>query len=161
MQPKGRPKISSITVPNPQQALVRLLNSTPDFAATVDFIRRARQYRRSTVEHVALLLGALISYSRPFKDHAGCALGQIPVFAALATDLGADLQLHAGIVRLSIQALASQYPSHPFALPEIPELFGDLAENARFRAAYETILHRLHEIGAARTIEELNAGTLP
>jgi len=107
MEPKGRTKIQSIIAPNPQQSLVRLLNSTPDFAAAVDFVSRARRCRQSTIKHAALLLGALLSYSRPFKDHDGCALSQIPVFGALATDLGADLQLHVRIVRLSMQALAS------------------------------------------------------
>ena len=60
-----------------------------------------------------------------------------------------------------LKALAGQYPSEPLALPQIPELFGGLAENARFRTTYETILRRLHDIGTARTVDELNAGTLP
>ena len=33
------------------------------------------------------------------------------------------------------------------------ELFGDLADNHRFRAAYEEALNTLHEHGARRTLE--------
>ena len=109
-----RDKISSATVADPRQALVRLLNSTRDFAAAVGFIKRARQYHRSTIEHAALYLGALICYSRPFRDRDGRAFGQTlnqsPVFLAVARDLGADLELHATAVGLSIQALACTEP---------------------------------------------------
>jgi hypothetical protein len=114
MEPKGRAKAPSVSVASPQQALVRLLNSTRDFAAAVGFIKRARQYDQSTIEHVALFLGALISYSRPFKDRDGCTvgetLGQSPIFLAVATDLGADLKLHAKIVGLSLHAIARSEP---------------------------------------------------
>jgi hypothetical protein len=114
MRPKARPKPSAVIVPSPQQALVRLLSSTRDFAAAIGFIKRAGQYDPATIEHVALFLGALISYSRPFKDRDGCTagepLGQSPVFLAVATDLGADLQLHTRIVGLSLQAIARSEP---------------------------------------------------
>jgi hypothetical protein len=114
MEPKARPKAPSVSVPSPQQALVRLLNSTRDFAAAVGFIKRAQQYDQSTIEHVALFLGALISYSRPFKDRDGAAVGetlsQSPIFLAVATDLGADLELHARIVGLSLRAMACSEP---------------------------------------------------
>jgi hypothetical protein len=110
----GRGKISSATVVDPRQALVRLLNSTRDFAAAIGFIKRAREYDRSTIEHAALYLGALICYSRPFRPRDGRELGetlnQSPVFLAVATDVGADLELHATVVGLSLQALECTEP---------------------------------------------------
>jgi hypothetical protein len=111
---RGAGKISSATVVDPRQALVRLLNSTRDFAAAVSFIKRAKQYDGSTIEHAALYLGALICYSRPFRARDGFeideTLDQSPVFLAVATDIGADLELHATVVGLSIQAMACTEP---------------------------------------------------
>jgi hypothetical protein len=110
----GRGTISTATVVDPRQALVRLLNSTRDFAAAIGFIKRARQYDRLTSEHAALYLGALICYSRPFRPRDGRELGetlnQSPVFLAVARDVGVDLELHATVVGLSIQALACTEP---------------------------------------------------
>jgi hypothetical protein len=109
-----RYRISSVTVAHPQQTLGRLLNSSRDFAAAVDFLRRARAYDRSAIEHSALVLGALVSYSRPFKDRGGPVLGRpldrLPVFLDAAVDLGVDLELHTKIIRLSIQAIGGSRP---------------------------------------------------
>jgi len=111
---RGAGKLSSATVIDPRQALVRLLDSTRDFAAAVGFIKRAKQYDRSTIDHAALYLGALICYSRPFRARDGLeldeTLNQSPVFWAVATDIGADLELHATVVGLSIQAMACTEP---------------------------------------------------
>src|SRR6185437_16744765 len=60
-----------------------------------------------------------------------------------------------------VTAMARRYDQDPFALLSIQQLFGDLESNAEFRAAYVAILRRLHEVGAARTLVELNDGTLP
>ncbi len=60
-----------------------------------------------------------------------------------------------------VTELARRYPYEPLALVGIRELFGDLDQNERFREAYLAILGTLHEVGAARTLEQLNAGTLP
>jgi mannitol 2-dehydrogenase len=60
----------------------------------------------------------------------------------------------------TLTRLAREYPDDPFALLGMSELFGDLRENATFRSAYLTILTRLHQIGAGRTLDELNAGLL-
>ncbi len=57
-----------------------------------------------------------------------------------------------------VSALARRYPADPAALLGISQLFGDLASNERFRATYVAILDRLHEVGAARTLVELNDG---
>ena len=56
--------------------------------------------------------------------------------------------------------LARCYPDDPFALLQLDQLFGDLAENEQFRKAYSTILGRIHQIGALATVEELNADLL-
>jgi hypothetical protein len=109
-----RCRISSITVAHPQQTLGRLLNSLHDFATAVDFLRRARAYDRFSIERDALLLGALVSYSRPFKHRGGPVPGrpldQLPVFLDAAVDLGVDLELHVKLVKLSAQAIAGSQP---------------------------------------------------
>jgi hypothetical protein len=109
-----RCRISSVTVARPQQTLGRLLNSSRDFAAAVDFLKRARAYDRSGLEYNALLLGALVSYSRPFKDRGGPVLGRpldrLPAFLDAAVDLGVDLELHTRIVRLSVRAIGGSQP---------------------------------------------------
>ena len=46
------------------------------------------------------------------------------------------------------------------ALLSIEQLFGDLSSNEQFRTEYVAILRRLHEVGAARTLVELNEGAL-
>jgi hypothetical protein len=86
-----------------------LLNSSRDFGAAIDFLKRARNYDRCAIEYTALLLGALISYLRPFKDSRGSVLGralhEIPIFLDAAVDLGIDLELHLRILQLSVQAI--------------------------------------------------------
>lgn len=59
-----------------------------------------------------------------------------------------------------VTAMAQRYDADPFALLSIRELFGDLGDNPDFRAAYLRILRRLHEVGAARTLVDLNDGML-
>jgi mannitol 2-dehydrogenase len=57
-----------------------------------------------------------------------------------------------------VTELARRYPREPLALLGIHELFGDLGDDVRFTRAYGAILNKLHEVGAARTLEQLNAG---
>jgi mannitol 2-dehydrogenase len=59
-----------------------------------------------------------------------------------------------------VTAMARRYDQDPLALLSIEQLFGDLASNEQFRAEYVAILRRLHEVGAARTLVELNEGAL-
>ena len=54
-----------------------------------------------------------------------------------------------------LMAIAAKNHDHPTAFIENRELFGDLAENARFREAYLTALDRLHRLGARATLEAL------
>jgi hypothetical protein len=114
MESDVRRRTSPATVAYPQRALARLLNSSRDFAVAVDFIRRAKRYDRAAIEHAALFLGGLISYSRPFRDRHGGELGytlrQIPMFLDVATDLGVDLVLHERIIGLSVRAIACSEP---------------------------------------------------
>jgi mannitol 2-dehydrogenase len=60
-----------------------------------------------------------------------------------------------------VSAMAQRYDEDPLALLSMEQLFGDLADDEAFRSAYLAILGRLHEVGAARTVVELNEGTLP
>ncbi|MGB8713113.1 MAG: mannitol dehydrogenase family protein [Onishia taeanensis] len=54
-----------------------------------------------------------------------------------------------------LMAIAAHNHDHPTAFIENRELFGDLAENARFREAYLDALDRLHRQGARATLEAL------
>ena len=59
-----------------------------------------------------------------------------------------------------VTAMARHYDQDPLALLSIEQLFGDLSSNEQFRTEYVAILRRLHEVGAARTLVELNEGAL-
>ncbi|WP_016856507.1 mannitol dehydrogenase family protein [Halomonas smyrnensis] len=56
-----------------------------------------------------------------------------------------------------LMAIAARNHEHPTAFIENEELFGDLAENARFREAYLQALESLHRRGARATLEALVA----
>jgi hypothetical protein len=91
-----RPQPRRKTLPShridPQKTLSRVLNSSSNFAAAIAFLGHAKNYDRYSVEYTALLLGALVSYARPFKDGEGSVLGralhEIPIFLDAAVDLG-------------------------------------------------------------------------
>jgi mannitol 2-dehydrogenase len=53
-------------------------------------------------------------------------------------------------------AIAQQQRERPLAFIENQSLFGDLAGNARFAAAYREALDQMHEVGTHRAIELLN-----
>ena len=113
MRSNERCRISKLTVAQPQRTLGRLLNSSQEFAAAVELVARARACR-ADLEYDALVLGALISYSRPFKDTGDPLLGppldQLPAFLATAVDLGVDLALHLELLRLGTRAIDSAKP---------------------------------------------------
>jgi mannitol 2-dehydrogenase len=56
-----------------------------------------------------------------------------------------------------VMAAAALYPSDPHAFLRDQELFGTLAENERFVAAYDHVMDLLHTVGARRTLESLLA----
>ena len=60
-------------------------------------------------------------------------------------------------LREELMALAKRNHERPTAFIENRELFGDLAEQARFRDAYVAALTSLHEKGARATLERLAA----
>jgi hypothetical protein len=98
-----RKKYASFTTLDRPTTLSRLLNSSRDFAAAV--------------EYTALLLAGLVSYSRPFTDRDGSVLGptlhEIPIFLDVAGDLGADLEIHAKIMQLSARAITGAQTAVP------------------------------------------------
>jgi mannitol 2-dehydrogenase len=57
----------------------------------------------------------------------------------------------------AVQTTARRYAADPLALIEMTELFGDLAENQRFRDEYLRLSASIHELGVARTLDDLNA----
>jgi hypothetical protein len=109
-----RCRISTVTVAQPHRTLGRLLNSCGDFAAAVEFVGRARACGRADIEYDALVLGALVSYSRPFKEAddpiLGRPLDQLPAFLDAAVDLGVDLELHLELLELGTRAIGSSKP---------------------------------------------------
>jgi len=52
-------------------------------------------------------------------------------------------------------AAARRYPDEPLAFLADRDLFGDLADDARFTTAYRTHLDALHTDGARATVEAL------
>jgi mannitol 2-dehydrogenase len=56
----------------------------------------------------------------------------------------------------SVTAAARRYATDPLALIEMTELFGDLADNARFRQDYVRISATIHDRGIERALDDLN-----
>jgi mannitol 2-dehydrogenase len=57
----------------------------------------------------------------------------------------------------AVGAAARGYAADPLALVEMTELFGDLAASRRFRDEYLRLSASIHELGVARTLDDLNA----
>jgi hypothetical protein len=81
-----------------------------DLNVVVSYLRQADTQRRCCAEHSASVLGALISYSRPFTERADRRFEQQPAqrqcYLSLAADLGADLQLHSILLQARDELLA-------------------------------------------------------
>jgi hypothetical protein len=75
-----------------------------DLDVVIHYLRQASHQRRCCAEYSASVLGALISYSRPFTERPHPAVNppahERRCFLSLAADLGADLRLH----RILLQA---------------------------------------------------------
>ena len=56
-----------------------------------------------------------------------------------------------------VTAAARAYPREPLALIRLTQLFGELAEDGRFAEQYLRIARRIHTIGVAETLDELEA----
>jgi hypothetical protein len=52
---------------DPPEASGWILTAARDFGATANFIRDARKHNQSSVDHIGLLVGALVTYARPFR----------------------------------------------------------------------------------------------
>jgi hypothetical protein len=81
-----------------------------DLEVAIGFLRDLRKHRRNSVGYAVALLGALLSYSRPFTERAEPAVNQNVAerrcFLALAADLGADLHLHGMLLQMRDQIMA-------------------------------------------------------
>jgi hypothetical protein len=81
-----------------------------DLDVVVHYLRQAAHQRRCCAEHSASVLGALISYGRPFTDRAHPAVNPHPrerrCFLSLAADLGADLRLHETLLQARDEVIA-------------------------------------------------------
>src|SRR5438270_10433040 len=78
------------------------------------FLRELGKHRNASIGYYAALLGALISYSRPFTERADPSFNQDVhgrhCFLTLAADLGADLRLHARLLQLRDEIIARSDP---------------------------------------------------
>jgi hypothetical protein len=87
---------------HPREAGDWPLNAARDFSTASHFLSNSKQSKRLSVDHLACLLGAVISYARPFTEPSMTALNQQPhqrnCFLEIATDLGADIRLHAALL---------------------------------------------------------------
>jgi mannitol 2-dehydrogenase len=55
-----------------------------------------------------------------------------------------------------VTTAARRYAEDSLALLSLTELFGDLVDNERFRKTYAQILTAMHDLGVARTLDNLN-----
>jgi mannitol 2-dehydrogenase len=63
-------------------------------------------------------------------------------------------------LRDRLMELARRHREDPDAFIANRELFGDLVDNRRFRAAYRSALSSLHERGARATLESIVSGAV-
>jgi len=81
-----------------------------DLAVAGGFLRELGKHRTASISYSAALLGALISYSRPFTERADPSFNQDVsgrhCFLAIAADLGADLRLHAKLLQMRDELIA-------------------------------------------------------
>jgi hypothetical protein len=81
-----------------------------DLDVAIGFLGDLGKHRRNSVGYSVALLGALLSYSRPFTERADPAVNQNAAerrcFMALAADLGADLHLHRMLLQMRDQVMA-------------------------------------------------------
>jgi hypothetical protein len=81
-----------------------------DLEVAIGFLRDLGKHRRNSVAYSVALLGALLSYSRPFTERADPAVNQNVAergcFLSLAADLGADLHLHGMLLQMRDQIMA-------------------------------------------------------
>ena len=81
-----------------------------DLEVASGFLRESGKHRRGSVAYSAAILGALISYSRPFTERPDAVLNQNAAerrcFLSLAADLGADLRLHGMLLQMRDEIIA-------------------------------------------------------
>jgi hypothetical protein len=114
---------------DPPEASGWILTAARDFGTTANFIRDARKLDQSSVDHIGLLVGALVTYARPFRERADDATRRAArrqrCLLDLATDLGVDLALHAAVLRMRDRLVAQAAVPTIHAIdrtPEIPSL---------------------------------------
>ena len=118
---------------DPTHAIGWILSAARDFGTAANFIRDARKHDQSSVDHIGLLIGALITYARPFREHADDATRQAArrqrCLLDLAIDLGVDLALHASILRMRDRLVAQSAVPITHDIDRTPEI-----RNLRVRA---------------------------
>jgi hypothetical protein len=97
-------------IEDPPGAICWTLHAATDFSTAANFIRDAKTHDRSTADYVGLLIGALVSYARPFCEYNATQNPRVSAckhyLLGLATDLGADLQMHATALRARDKLIA-------------------------------------------------------
>jgi len=100
--------------------------------AAINFGHAAAKHPAGSAANSGAVLGALMTYSRPFTERADSAVNQTPAqrrcFLSLAADLGADLRLHGillqmrdGVIALS-DSVSSQVPRFDARRFEYPDV---------------------------------------
>jgi hypothetical protein len=86
------------------------LNAARDFGAAAALIADARRHDPASVDYIGFLIGALISYSRPFRYRKDADTPQAATrnryLLDLGTDLGVDLTLHITTLRMRDRLIA-------------------------------------------------------
>lgn len=81
-----------------------------DLEVAGGLLRESGKHRKTSAGYSAVMLGALLSYSRPFTEGPDPAVNQNAAerscFLSLAADLGADLRLHAQLLQMRDEIIA-------------------------------------------------------
>jgi hypothetical protein len=100
----------------PANILLWLEFTVRDLDTAAGYLRNCEQNRRDSVVGASALIGALLSYARPFTERSNPSLNPLPEqqhrFLELAAQLGADLRVHAALmqVRADVVALSERVP---------------------------------------------------
>jgi hypothetical protein len=114
-------------MPTPDPTLLRVHISSRDFKRALDFIRKAREHVENTIEHEALLEGAVLRYARPFSpnEKAAKAKADSSLMIDIAAVLGevTDFELHQRIIKLRNKVIAHSESEH-YPMSTFPSFIG-------------------------------------
>jgi hypothetical protein len=102
------------------------VNAARDFGTAAAFIADARKHDPTSIDYIGLLIGVLISYSRPFRERDDADTRRTDMrnryLLDLGTDLGVDLTLHATALGMRDRLIARSTEPLGQATHRTPEL---------------------------------------